>query len=91
MIKFEDFLSETFKYRVHSDATKQRKLKCRPGYKPNAAGTACVPISGKEKQRMRVSTRKRLRTVKAKGPALQKKANRRRKKAMRFRKNFGLK
>lgn len=76
--------------KVNSRGDKKRRVKCRPGYKLNSSGTSCVPISGAEKATKRVAIRKALRTKRAKGAALQMRAKRKRLKAMRRRKSYGL-
>lgn len=90
MKSFSNFLFETFKIKVRSTGKKRRKLSCPQGYQPNEAGTACVPITGAQKHNMKVGARHAALDKKAQGPALQKRTNRKTKKAMRFRKSFGL-
>lgn len=83
-------LDEKFVYKVNSKGKKRKKLKCPKGMKPNATGTSCVPMRGAEKRNHKVGARHAVRTVKAKGQALQKRKVRKMKKALRFRKNLGL-
>lgn len=83
-------LSEVIITKVNARGDKKRRVKCRPGYKLNAAGTSCVPISGSEKASKRMAIRKAMRTKRAKGTALQMRAKRKRLKAMRRRKSYGL-
>lgn len=90
MKDFEDFLTEVFVFRVHSNAQKQKKLVCPAGMKPNPGGTTCVPMQAGEKRNRKVGLRKAKITKKAAGPALQKRALVKRRKAMRYRKMMGL-
>lgn len=83
-------VDERFIYKVNSKGKKRRKLKCAHGMKPNASGTSCVPMKASEKRNHKVGSRHAVRTVKAKGAALQKRKVRKMKKALRFRKNLGL-
>lgn len=76
--------------KVNSKGQKRRRVRCRPGYKLNATKTACVPITGGAKAKKRMAIRKMVRTKRAKGPALQRRTNRKRAKAMRKRKALGL-
>ena len=76
--------------KVTSKGKKTKRRKCRAGFKLSANGTSCVPITGSEKQTKRKSIRKALRTKKAKGPSAVKRASRKRLKAMKKRKSFGL-
>jgi hypothetical protein len=70
---------------------KKRRIKCPPGYKLNDTGTSCVPISGGDKAAKRLAMRKAIRTKRSKGVALQKRTNRKRIRAMKKRKQLGLK
>jgi hypothetical protein len=76
------------KVRVNSKGKKTRKVKCKKGYKVSSSGSSCVPMSGKEKSSKRRSTRKAVRTKKA-NPASKNRANRKRRKALKKRKNYG--
>lgn len=77
--------------KVDSRGTKIRRIKCPPGYKLNDNGTSCVPITGSEKMQKRIAMRKAIRTKRSKGPAAQKRANRKRLRALKKRKQYGLK
>lgn len=90
MKSFADFLKEAFLIKVNSHGDKTRRLKCPEGYKLNDGGTACVPIPSSEKQEDRVAARKMVRTKKAEGASLKKRSAVRTKKALRYRKGFGL-
>lgn len=79
-----------FIYKVRFTGKKRRKKKCPPGMKPSPGGTSCVPMLAGEKRNRKLGSRKTQRTIRAKGVALKKRKERKRKKAMRFRKAFGL-
>ena len=73
--------------RVSSKGEKTRRLKCRSGFKRE--GDRCVPMSGSEKRTKTKALRKAVRTKRG-NPAGQKRASRKRLKAMRKRKSYGL-
>lgn len=73
--------------RVDSKGRKTRKIKCRSGYKRE--GNRCVRISGSERAKKRRSIKKAVRTRRS-SPGSQKRASRKRLKAMRKRKSYGL-
>lgn len=77
--------------KVTSRGEKTKRVKCRRGFKLSPDGKTCIPITGSEKQAKKKSIRKAIRTKKAKGKAAQVKANKKRLKAMKKRKAFGLK
>lgn len=90
---FEDFIEEStagFKYKVRSTGKKRRKKICPPGMKPSESGTSCVPMQASEKRARKLGSRKTQRTIRARGAALKTRALRKRRKAMRFRKSYGL-
>lgn len=89
MKSLHDYL-ESFKIKVNFAGVKRKKLSCPPGYRVNATGTACEPIPGSDKQAMKISSKQAVRTKKQEGATLQKLINKRTKKAMKFRKAFGL-
>ena len=76
--------------KVNSKGQKRRRVKCRPGFKLNENGTACVPITGGEKSAKRRAIRKSLRTKRSQGKGLVIRTRRKRIKAMRKRKAYGL-
>lgn len=76
------------KIRVNSKGKKTRKVRCGKGKKVSSSGNSCVPMSGSEKSKKRRSTRKAVRTKKS-NPASQKRASRKRRKALKKRKNYG--
>lgn len=73
--------------RVTSKGERTRRLKCRRGFKRE--GDRCVPLSGSEKATKRVAIRKAVRTKRA-DVAGKRRATRKRLKAMRKRKAYGL-
>ena len=76
--------------KVNSRGDKRRRIKCNKGMKLNAAKTACVPITGSEKNSKRLATRQMLRTKKAGGDALKRRTLRKRTKALKKRKQLVL-
>ena len=76
--------------KVRSDGRKRKRKKCKPGFKLNSDGTACVPQSGSEKVSKKRAIKKALRTKKAKGASYKRKTVRKRLRAMRKRKGYGL-
>lgn len=76
--------------KVNFRGEKHRRIKCRPGYKLNDTGTSCVPITGSEKASKRKAIRKALRTKKAMGSAFQARVKRKRIRALKKRKAYGL-
>ena len=91
---FETFLTEaTKKRKVRVRAGKRQvKWKCPPGYKiVGGASGRCVKIVGKERINKMKATRKRKRTMKAKGKAIYTRMNRKRKRSNARRRGFGLK
>ena len=85
-----DNITEAFKIKVNSKGIKRRKLKCPQGHKPNPSGAGCIPITSTEKRTRKVGARHAVRTVKAKGASAKRTKVRKMKKALRFRKSFGL-
>lgn len=76
--------------KVNSRGEKTKRVKCRRGFKLSPAGNTCVPITGSEKQQKRKSIRKAIRTKKMGGTSAKIKSTRKRLKAMKKRKSFGL-
>ena len=76
--------------KVNSKGMKRKKLKCPKGYKISPSGNTCVPITGSEKTEKRLAIIKAVRTRRQGGVAKKRKTTRKRLKAMRFRKSFGL-
>lgn len=76
--------------KVDSKGNKRRRKKCRRGYKLSSDGKTCVRISGKEKNKKKKSIRKAVRTRKAQGASSKKRTTRKRLRALRKRKSYGL-
>lgn len=76
--------------KVNAAGEKTRRVKCKPGYKLNSSKTSCVPISGGEKASKRRAIIKSIRTKRAEGNALKIRTKRKRIRAMRKRKAYGL-
>lgn len=76
--------------KVNSKGEKRRRVKCKPGFKLNPSGTSCVPITGGEKASKRRAIRKSLRTKRAMGKGFKIRVKRKRMRAMRKRKAYGL-
>lgn len=85
-----DVLLEKFIYKVNAKGKKRKKLSCPPGYHPNSAGTACVPMTATMKTHLKLGSRVAKRTKKAGGIGFIKRTVRKMKKAMKFRKAYGL-
>ena len=83
-------LNEKFIFKVNFKGKKRKKLSCPPGYHPNTDGTACVPMTSGMKKNLRMGSRVAKRTKKAMGAGFIKRVARKMKKAMKFRKSFGL-
>lgn len=77
--------------KVNSKGNKRKKLKCPRGYKIGDSGLSCVPITGSEKAKKRRAIKQALRTKKSKGEGYKKRTNRKRLKALKRRKSYGLK
>lgn len=92
MSDFENYqeMYEAFKIKINSKGAKRRKLKCPPGYHPNPTGTACVPIPSEQRTQMKKSARQAVRTKRAEGVALLQRTLRKTRKALKFRKSYGL-
>lgn len=87
---FLEALKEGFKYRVDWHGDKIKKLNCPPGYRPNAAGTACIPMDSEMKLNLKMGAKQSLRDKRSQGDALKRKTLVHTKKALRYRKMFGL-
>ena len=83
-------ISEKIITKVNSKGQKRRRVQCKKGFKLNDKGTACVPISGGDKQKKKMSIKKSVRTKKQAGTGAKNKANRLRAKANKRRKSMGL-
>lgn len=80
-------------YRVNFRGRKVRKIKCGPGRVVKRIGdrVQCVVPTGGQRLRKRLAIRKANRTKKRKGAAFQRRVQRKRLRALRFRKTQGLK
>lgn len=76
--------------KVNSKGVKTKRIKCRSGFKLSSNGKSCVPITGAEKARKKRAIKKALRTKKQGGQSLKNRTNRKRLKALKKRKSFGL-
>lgn len=85
-----EMISELIITKVNSRGQKTKRVKCRPGFKLNAMGTSCVPMSGGDKASKRRAIRKAIRTKKAGGTALKRRTTRKRLRALKRRKALGL-
>lgn len=86
----EDQLDEIKRViKVNSRGKRRIKMKCKKGYKFD--GRKCVKISGKELVNKRRGIRKAVRTKRSKGSGYAKRSARLRKKAVKKRRNMGLK
>ena len=76
--------------RVNSKGKKTKKYKCPKGYKLGSNGKSCVPVSGSEKAKKKRSMKKAIRTKRSKGGGYKKRSQRKRLRALKKRKNYGL-
>lgn len=74
--------------KVRSDGSKIKRKKCKPGFV--LRNGQCVPMSGSEKAEKKKSIRKAVRTKKQGGESLKRRTTRKRLKAMKKRKSYGL-
>ena len=89
LISFDEFVKEEYVFKVHADKSKERRLKCPPGYK--AEGGKCVPMSSETKRNIKIGRKKAVKTFKAAGATAAKKKNLRRNKALKARRDlYGL-
>jgi len=87
----QDLITEARRIiRVTSRGEKIRRVKCRKGYKLAASKQSCVPITGSDRAKKRRSIKKSIRTKRAKGASLRRRSTRKRLKAMRRRRAYGL-
>lgn len=74
--------------KVNSRGEKRKRVKCRPGFK--LKGNTCVPMSGSDKANKKKAIRKALKTKRAAGESLKRRTTRKRLKALKKRKSYGL-
>lgn len=92
---FGDFLAHRLEEqgiidKVNAKGKRRRRLKCGPGFKLSADGSRCQVMKAGEKRDRRIGNRKAIRSKKRMGLGYGRKIERRKKKAMRFRKMMGL-
>lgn len=75
--------------KVNSKGEKRKRLKCRPGFK--LVDGKCVPQSGVERNAKKRAIKQSIRTKRQGGESLKRKTNKKRIKALKKRKQFGLK
>lgn len=76
--------------KVDSKGNKRRRKKCKRGYKLSSDGSTCERVSGREKNKKKKSIRKAVRTRKAQGASSKKRTTRKRLRALKKRKSYGL-
>ena len=76
--------------RVNSKGVKTRKVKCRKGYRLGSSGVSCVPATGSERSKKRRSIKKAIRTKRAAGASLKRRTTKKRLKAIKRPKSYGL-
>lgn len=76
--------------KVNARGEKRRRVKCKPGFKLNSEGTSCVPVTGGEKASKRRAIRKSVRTKRAMGKGFAIRVRRKKLRAMKKRKAYGL-
>ncbi|AEM91882.1 hypothetical protein Maynard_56 [Salmonella phage Maynard] len=92
---FADFLASRMDEqrvidKVNARGKRRRRLKCAPGFKLSADGSRCEVMDASERRVRKIGNRKALRSKKRMGMGYQRKIERRKKKAMKFRKMMGL-
>lgn len=86
----EDLSEAKRKIKMNFMGQKRVKMVCQPGFKWDANENVCSKISGEELIDIRRGIRKALMTKKAEGDSLKKRIIRKTKKAMKYRKIYGL-
>lgn len=77
--------------KVNARGKRTRRLKCAPGFKLSADGSRCEVMDAGERRSRKMGNRKAIRSKKRMGVGYQRKIERRKKKAKKFRKMMGLK
>ena len=77
--------------KVSSTGKRVKRIKCPKGYKLSPNKRSCQKITGSEAARKKISSRKMTRTKRAKGSGAVRRANFKRRKALKKRAAFGLK
>lgn len=83
-----DELIEKTITKVDSKGRKTRRKKCKRGYKLD--GNRCVRVTGSEKSKKKKAIRKAVRTKKSQGGSSRKRTTKKRLRALKKRKNYGL-
>lgn len=88
----ETLQERRIRIRVNNRGIRTRKIVCGPGFfsRSQDGRTMCVRMTGRQRQNRKLATRKRLRTLKSKGPGARRKANFKRQRAFARRKAMGL-
>lgn len=76
--------------KVNAKGKRRRRLKCAPGFKLSADGSRCEVMVASERRTRKLGNRKAIRSKKRMGMGYARKIERRKKKAMKFRKTMGL-
>lgn len=76
--------------KVNAKGRRRRRLKCAPGFKLSADGSRCEVMNAGERRVRKLGNRKAIRSKKRLGVGYQRKIERRKKKAMKFRRMMGL-
>lgn len=92
---FADFLASRMDEqkvidKVNAKGKRRRRLKCAPGFKLSADGSRCEVMNASERRTRKLGNRKAVRAKKRMGLGYNRKVERRKKKAMKFRKMMGL-
>ncbi len=86
----DEELAEKIITKVNSKGKKTRRKKCKRGYKLSSDGSRCERVSGRDKAKKKKAIRKAVRTKKAQGGSSRKRTTRKRLRALKKRKNYGL-
>lgn len=76
--------------KVNAKGKRRRRLKCAPGFKLSADGSRCEVMDASERRSRKIGNRKSVRAKRRMGLGYNRKVERRKKKAMKFRKMMGL-
>lgn len=92
---FADFLASRMDEqkvidKVNAKGKRRRRLQCAPGFKLSADGSRCEVMVASERRTRKLGNRKAIRAKKRMGMGYQCKIERRKKKAMKFRRMMGL-
>ncbi len=85
-----DELIEKTITKVDSKGRKTRRKKCKRGYKLSSDGKRCQRITGSDKAKKKKAIRKAVRTKKAQGGSSRKRTTKKRLRALKKRKSYGL-